>query len=92
MGVCCIMPGNFRTELSFLSFRSGWLCDKIDDDDDDDEDEQEEEPKPARRRATTQAAGQEVYMSHKPRKDEWDDEYWPKPSATRHIRTGMHGT
>ena len=36
MGVCCIMPGNFRTELSFLSFRSGWLCDKIDDDDDDD--------------------------------------------------------
>lgn len=30
------MPGNFRTELSFLSFRSGWLCDKIDDDDDDD--------------------------------------------------------
>ena len=62
------------------------------DDDDDDEDEQEEEPKPARRRATTQAAGQEVYMSHKPRKDEWDDEYWPKPSATRHIRTGMHGT
>ena len=70
--------------------REGRSCvtDLLDDDDDD----QEEEQKPARRRATTRAAGQEVYMSHKPRKDEWDDEYWPKPSATRHIMTGIHGT
>ena len=73
--------------------REGRSCvtDLLDDDDDDDDD-QEEEQKPARRRATTRAAGQEVYMSHKPRKDEWDDEYWPKPSATRHIMTGIHGT
>ena len=70
--------------------REGRSCvtDLLDDDDDD----QEEEQKPARRRATTRAAGQEVYMSHKPRKDEWDDEYWPKPSATRRIMTGIHGT
>ena len=59
---------------------------------DDDDDENDEEQRPARRRATTRAAGQEVYMSHKPRKDEWDDEYWPKPSATRRIGTGIHGT
>lgn len=70
--------------------REGRSCvsDLLDDDDDDPDEEQ----KPARRRATTRAAGQEVYMSHKPRKDEWDDEYWPKPSATRHIGTGIHST
>lgn len=69
-------------------------CDDMDTsgacDDDDEEREHESHRHPTRRRATTRAAGQEVYMSHKPRRDDWDDEYWPRPSATRSIEWHAH--
>lgn len=75
-----------------------------DDDDDDDEDNSDTQnkdtiagqdddgpdeapPSSTRYRATTVAARKEVYMSHKPGKES-EDEYWPKPSATRAIGSG----
>ena len=53
----------------------------------DDDGPDEALPSSTRYRATTVAARKEVYMSHKPGKES-EDEFWPKPSATRAIGSG----
>ena len=67
-----------------------WLYQLPLDWDSDESDDDATTVKSTRHRATTRAAGQEVVHSSRQRRSKrsektWDDEFWPRPSATRRM-------